>query len=420
MRVQCSTCLELLTPDDDLTCTPCGHVFHLACVVQWFETKKNCPQCRHSANERTLRKIYLAETGGESTKDPNDLQNQLDNAQFQLRLKEAEKSKVLDRNKDVEDVLRQQKDEIKKIEHDKRKYKEQAEGMRTQNRVLQEERYKYEDALKETQEVKGKLEKYKAVEIAVKGLEADLNTFLHERGAFDKKTKDISTLVIVLKKKLAEVKKERGLYEGRLREEAGKHEIAKRKFKDLEVQLAEAQCNNKLLEKDLWRSQEDVRILKERQQTERLSPVSCSADDTQPLVIDALVSPLKTASPPPTQPSSGYRLPSYKLVGATKRSLSTESDDERSPLMPVLNHSSKRLATEKSVSRPSHLWYDGLGGRAKNDLFPVPKSQISLSSQSLKSQTSTKIRLKTKPGISGVNSKQTKTIDKFFGSFDTP
>ena len=70
--------------------------------------------------------------------------------------------------------------------------------------------------------------------------------------------------------------------------------------------------------------------------------------------------------------------------------------------------------------RPSHLRYDGLGGRAKNDLFPVPKSQISLSSQSLKSQTSTKIRLKTKPGISGVISKQTKTIDKFFGSFDTP
>ena len=44
MRVQCSTCLELLTPSDDLTCTPCGHVFHMACVVQWFENKKNCPQ----------------------------------------------------------------------------------------------------------------------------------------------------------------------------------------------------------------------------------------------------------------------------------------------------------------------------------------------------------------------------------------
>ena len=44
--MQCSTCLELLTPSDDLTCTPCGHVFHMACVIQWFENKKNCPQVR--------------------------------------------------------------------------------------------------------------------------------------------------------------------------------------------------------------------------------------------------------------------------------------------------------------------------------------------------------------------------------------
>ena len=55
MRVNCSTCLELLTPSDNLVCTPCGHVFHVHCVMQWFESKKNCPQCRHSANEKNIR-----------------------------------------------------------------------------------------------------------------------------------------------------------------------------------------------------------------------------------------------------------------------------------------------------------------------------------------------------------------------------
>ena len=53
MRVQCSTCLELLAPGDDLTCTPCGHVFHMACVIQWFETKKNCPQVTSSTSTPT-------------------------------------------------------------------------------------------------------------------------------------------------------------------------------------------------------------------------------------------------------------------------------------------------------------------------------------------------------------------------------
>ena len=46
--------------------------------------------------------------------------------------------------------------------------------MKTQNRVLQEERFKYEDALKETQDLKLKLENMKAVELGVKGCEGDL------------------------------------------------------------------------------------------------------------------------------------------------------------------------------------------------------------------------------------------------------
>ena len=342
--------INILIKKKHCRCTPCGHVFHLACVVQWFENKKNCPQCRHSANERTLRKIFLAETDGDTKEDPNTLQNQLDNAQFQLRLKDTEKNKISGRNQELEDLLRQQKDEIKKLEHDKRKYKEQAEGMKTQNRVLQEERFKYEDALKEAQQLKLKLDTMKSVELAVKGCEGDLNQYLAERGSFDRKTKDIAVLVIVLKKKLAEVKKERSIYEGRLRESVGKQELDKRKVRDLETKLAEAQCNNKVLEKDLWRCQEDLRSMKDNLENYDKTVILTSANDTQPLS-----SPLKSMSPSPSHsppPASGYKLPSYKIVGSAsqKRSHSPEGD-ERSPLMPVLHHSSKRLAVESAGSR---------------------------------------------------------------------
>ena len=79
----------------------------------------------------------MAEVDGDTKEDPNKLQNQLDNIQFQLRLNETEKSKVSERNKELEDLLKQQKEEIKNLENDKRKYKEQAVGMKTQNRVLQ-------------------------------------------------------------------------------------------------------------------------------------------------------------------------------------------------------------------------------------------------------------------------------------------
>ena len=53
------------------------------CVVQWFKNKKNCPQCRHSANERNLRKIFLAEVDGEATEENADsIQIKLDSAQM--------------------------------------------------------------------------------------------------------------------------------------------------------------------------------------------------------------------------------------------------------------------------------------------------------------------------------------------------
>jgi len=59
MRLQCSTCLDQMSPEEDLGCTPCGHVFHLVCILRWLEHKKNCPQCRSAVEEGSIRKIFL-------------------------------------------------------------------------------------------------------------------------------------------------------------------------------------------------------------------------------------------------------------------------------------------------------------------------------------------------------------------------
>ena len=81
----------------------------------------------------------------------------------------------------------------------------------------------------------------------------------------------------------------------------------------------------------------------------------------------------------------------------------------------MMNHSSKRLAGgakprsgQPTTSLTKH--YDGLGGRARLDMFPQPKTTFSSSQQSSR----------VKQNKVGVVGKQTRTIDKFFGSFDTP
>jgi hypothetical protein len=104
--------LTSFSAGDDLTSTPCGHVFHLHCVIQWFENKKNCPQCRHAANERTLRKIYLSEVDGEQVSSDH-LQNQLESVQLQLRCLKGEQQKMVEKNQQLVEQNKLLKDEIK-------------------------------------------------------------------------------------------------------------------------------------------------------------------------------------------------------------------------------------------------------------------------------------------------------------------
>ena len=126
----------------------------------------------------------------------------------------------------------------------------------------------------------------------------------------------------MLKKRLAEVRIKRNKYERRLKEDVSKHNIVKKKADNLEVQLAQSELNNDSLKWDLWRTKEDVRIIKECKQ-ERLT-VSCSTDVTGPLLYPSSVAD-QSSSPPL---SSTFRLPSSLLIGATKTSITTVSYDE--------------------------------------------------------------------------------------------
>ncbi|XP_022760927.1 E3 ubiquitin-protein ligase SDIR1-like [Durio zibethinus] len=42
----CPICLEELVVGCEAACTPCSHVFHELCLVNWLNKKKRCPCCR--------------------------------------------------------------------------------------------------------------------------------------------------------------------------------------------------------------------------------------------------------------------------------------------------------------------------------------------------------------------------------------
>ena len=62
MDITCSVCTEsLISKDDSVSTTQCGHVFHTKCVTQWFQTGKNtCPQCRAISGMNQIIQTYVS------------------------------------------------------------------------------------------------------------------------------------------------------------------------------------------------------------------------------------------------------------------------------------------------------------------------------------------------------------------------
>ena len=150
------------------------------------------------------------------------------------RGKEAEKSKEL------EEVLRKQKNEFKTSEENKLKAKKQVDGYRNQARVLQVQVPGGPERGGGVEAEVGELQKCR---IIYSGQEGELNKFLHEKGAFDHKTRDLATLGVMMKQKMADVKKERSMAENRLKEASREQAMERKKVKELEVQVGEMQSS---------------------------------------------------------------------------------------------------------------------------------------------------------------------------------
>ena len=59
MNLICAICLERFTSNCDVLTTPCGHLFHNACLARSFTgIEKTCPSCRHVCIQN-IHKVFL-------------------------------------------------------------------------------------------------------------------------------------------------------------------------------------------------------------------------------------------------------------------------------------------------------------------------------------------------------------------------
>ena len=212
-----------------------------------------------------MRKIFLADTEeGDGGENEADLQSELDTAKLQLRLKETERSKLFIKNQELEAQSSKQKEELQKMEVSGKRLREQFEGLRSQKMLLQGERARADQLDEEVKKLRNKAENFKGVELALRGQEGDLNQFLHERGAFDARTKDLANLVILLKQKLVAVKIERSKAESQMKTVESRQGNEKAKVRALEAQVADLQAVARNLSRDLEKAKEEKVALEEK------------------------------------------------------------------------------------------------------------------------------------------------------------
>ncbi|XP_071575097.1 E3 ubiquitin-protein ligase TRAIP-like [Temnothorax nylanderi] len=117
MNIVCVICSDLLAPSDDVFYTPCGHIFHFACLIQWLERSKTCPQCRDRTTEQTIRRIYFNFSNSDSTaEDAASLQNRIDSLTFQLKLRDENLNKLTEANGKLETQTAGLRQEVRNVE----------------------------------------------------------------------------------------------------------------------------------------------------------------------------------------------------------------------------------------------------------------------------------------------------------------
>ncbi|NXC63019.1 TRAIP ligase, partial [Aleadryas rufinucha] len=62
IRAHCTICSDFFDNVRDVAAVPCGHTFHQACLIQWFDTapSRTCPQCRSQVSKRhIINKLFF-------------------------------------------------------------------------------------------------------------------------------------------------------------------------------------------------------------------------------------------------------------------------------------------------------------------------------------------------------------------------
>nr|XP_020448632.1 E3 ubiquitin-protein ligase TRAIP [Monopterus albus] len=418
-RAYCTICSDFFDHSADVAAIHCGHTFHNACLLQWFQTAptKTCPQCRKQVSTRhIISKLYfdIGEDGG-GTADPGTLQNELDRTKVLLSLKEKD---CRDKQKQVDDLkgtVDKQRRDLDNVQKEMTKKETLCAALRKQMMYLEIQQNEVQATKDEVYRLRTKLKTFECLDILLQGQRTEVESMITDMGISQAAVEQLSIYCISLKKEYDNLK-------GSLKSSNDMCEKLKRevlssnnKLQKATIEVNQTKEDMKSVQNDLANADKEITSLKKKVEflQKTLSTPTRTNEALSRLVFESpapvelkqphlhhpadgkdidlnvtydIGTPDIVAKKPALCPTKKMRLdPPLTMSKQNERSLSsTKPRDEDRAIDPLLRNSLLfRKKTLGSMLDPQgkpgvvKTGYDGLGGRTKF-IQPSPLSEVRL------------------------------------------
>uniref|UniRef100_A0A8C2BVI1 TRAF-interacting protein n=1 Tax=Cyprinus carpio TaxID=7962 RepID=A0A8C2BVI1_CYPCA len=210
IRAYCTICSDFFDNSKDVAAIHCGHTFHYACLLQWFQSapNKTCPQCRKQVSTRhIINKLFfdIAPEDDGTPVDPESLQNELDRMKAVLSVKEKEwrdKQKSVDTLKDTIEKQKKDLDRLRKEVGDKEML---CSVLRKQMNFLESQKNEGQAAKEEAKRLRVKMKTYESLDVVLQGQRSEVEAMITDMGVGQSAVEQLSIYYCLLKISLFEM-----------------------------------------------------------------------------------------------------------------------------------------------------------------------------------------------------------------------
>ncbi|KAG8523975.1 LOW QUALITY PROTEIN: E3 ubiquitin-protein ligase TRAIP, partial [Galemys pyrenaicus] len=281
IRAVCTICSDFFDHSRDVAAIHCGHIFHLQCLIQWFETapSRTCPQCRIQVGKRSIiNKLFFDfAQEEESFLDAEFLKNELDNIRVQLSQKEKEKRDSQAIIDTLRDTLEERNATVESLQKALDKAEMLCSTLKKQMKYLEQQQDETKQAREEARRLRSKMKTMERIDTLLQSQRPEVEEMIRDMGMGQSAVEQLAVYCVSLKKEYENLKEARKA-SGELADKLRKDLFSSRnKLQTVYTELDQAKLELKAAQKDLQNADKEITSLKKKlrmlQETLNLPPV---------------------------------------------------------------------------------------------------------------------------------------------------